>query len=289
MKPGGFSAQLNGIYRAPADAGVLRAAARNAGLRWGVIDLRCVRGKGALLRAIASGLAFPDTFGGNWDALADSLQDLSWLPEPGWVVVLHGAADFAAAAPDDYAALLDILGAAADYWQRRQGRIFIALADVAAGLPEFPGPVNYKIPVSVLVLVHSADLQVLLLERADRPGFWQSVTGSQNPGETLAQTALRELAEETGITTEPAVLIDWNRQHRYEIYPHWRSRYAPGVIHNTEHVFGLTLPVVQDIVLAPREHVAWQWLPWREAADRVFSWTNADAIRELPQRVGRIE
>ncbi len=144
---------------------------------------------------------------------------------------------------------------------------------------------NYKTPVSVLVLVHTAELQVLLLERADRPGFWQSVTGSQNPGETLAQTALRELAEETGIAVEPAALIDWNRQNRYEIYPHWRSRYAPGVTHNTEHVFGLTLPAVRDIVIAPREHLAWQWLPWREAADRVFSWTNADAIRELPQRL----
>ncbi|RPJ49007.1 MAG: dihydroneopterin triphosphate diphosphatase [Betaproteobacteria bacterium] len=144
---------------------------------------------------------------------------------------------------------------------------------------------NYKIPVSVLVLVHTADLQVLLLERADRPGFWQSVTGSQDPGETLAQTAQRELAEETGLIVPPGALIDWLRQHRYEIYPHWRGRYPPGVTHNTEHVFGLTLPAARDIVLAPREHVAWQWLPWREAADLVFSWSNAEAIRELPQRV----
>lgn len=289
MKKGGFSARLNGIYRVPAHVDAVRAAARKAGLNWNVIDLRRVRGKGELLNAFSRAFVFPDTFGGNRDALADSLQDLSWLPGPGSVVELHGAADFAAAAPGDYAMLLEILGAAADYWQRRQERIFIVLADVAAGLPEYPGSVNYKIPVSVLVLVHSADLQVLLLERADRPGFWQSVTGSQNPGETLTQTALRELAEETGITPEPAALIDWKRQNRYEIYPHWRSRYAPGVIHNTEHIFGLMLPVVQNIVLAPREHVAYRWLPWREAADCVFSWTNADAIRELPQRTGRIE
>lgn len=143
---------------------------------------------------------------------------------------------------------------------------------------------NYKVPVSVLVLVHTTDLQVLLLERADRPGFWQSVTGSQNPGETLIQTAQRELAEETGIAATPAELSDWKRQNRYEIYPHWRHRYAPGITHNTEHVFGLTLPAVRDIVLAPREHLDFLWLPWREAADRVFSWTNAEAIRELPQR-----
>jgi dATP pyrophosphohydrolase len=144
---------------------------------------------------------------------------------------------------------------------------------------------NYKIPVSVLVLVHTADLQVLLLERADRPGFWQSVTGSQHAGEMLLQTAQRELAEETGIIAAPGALVDWQRQNRFEIYAHWRSRYAPGVTHNTEHVFGLTLPAVRDIVLAPREHLAWQWLPWRAAADRVFSWSNAEAIRELPQRV----
>jgi len=143
---------------------------------------------------------------------------------------------------------------------------------------------RHKIPVSVLVLVHTADLQVLLLERADRPGFWQSVTGSMDEGETLAQTAQRELAEETGIVAEPGMLADWKRQNHYEIYPHWRSRYAPGVTHNMEHVFGLTLPAVRDIVLAPREHLAFAWLPWREAADRVFSWSNAEAIRELPQR-----
>jgi dATP pyrophosphohydrolase len=144
---------------------------------------------------------------------------------------------------------------------------------------------NYKQPFSVLVLVHTSDLQVLLLERADRPGFWQSVTGSQDPGEAFAETARRELAEETGIRVGPDVLVDWKLQNQYEIYPHWRHRYSPGVTHNTEHVFGLTLPAVQDVVLAPREHLAWQWLPWQEAADRVFSWSNAEAIRQLPQRV----
>ncbi len=148
---------------------------------------------------------------------------------------------------------------------------------------------NYKIPVSVLVLVHTVDLQVLLLERADHPGFWQSVTGSQDTGETLLKTAQRELVEETGIAVESAKLADWKRQNLFEIYAHWRSRYAPGVTHNTEHVFGLTLPAVQNIVLAPREHSSWIWLPWREAADQVFSWSNAAAIRELPQRIANPE
>jgi len=144
---------------------------------------------------------------------------------------------------------------------------------------------NYKIPVSVLVLVHTIDLQVLLLERADRPGFWQSVTGSQDPGETLAETARRELGEETGIKVGTDELVDWRLQNQYEIYQHWRGRYAPGVTHNTEHVFGLTLPAMREVVIAPREHLAWKWLPWREAADYVFSWSNAEAIRQLPQRV----
>ena len=143
----------------------------------------------------------------------------------------------------------------------------------------------YKRPVSVLVIVYTSDLQVLLLERADRPGFWQSVTGSQHEGETLEQTALRELAEETGLDARQYTLTDWRKENRFEIYPQWRHRYAPGVIYNMEHVFGVQVPQPIDVTLAPREHLACAWLPWREAADRAFSWSNAEAIRELPQRV----
>lgn len=142
----------------------------------------------------------------------------------------------------------------------------------------------YKIPVSALVVVYTPDLQVLLLERADRPGFWQSVTGSQNPGETLLETAIRELREETGLDAARHGLTDWGKQNRYEIYQSWRHRYAPAVTHNTEHVFGLMLPQPQPVTLAPREHLRYEWLAWREAADKVFSWSNAEVIRELPQR-----
>jgi len=143
----------------------------------------------------------------------------------------------------------------------------------------------YKIPVSVLVVIHSPDLQVLLLERADRRGFWQSVTGSQNAGETLLQTAQREVAEETGLDAGRFGLIDWRKQNQYEIYRRWRSRYAPGVTRNTEHVFSLQVPRALPVALAEREHLQYVWLPWRDAADKVFSWSNADAIRELPERL----
>src|SRR5262245_40048375 len=143
---------------------------------------------------------------------------------------------------------------------------------------------TYKIPVSVLVVVHTPALEVLLLERADRPGFWQSVTGSQHEGEPLRATAVREIREETGLDPERYPLVDWQKENRYEIFLNWRHRYAPGVTHNTEHVFGLTLPRALDIAVEPKEHLRYQWLSWRDAAERVFSWSNAEAIRELPER-----
>lgn len=142
----------------------------------------------------------------------------------------------------------------------------------------------YKVPVSVLVVIHTPDRQVLLLDRADHPGYWQSVTGSQNPGETLRETAIREVAEETGLDATQFELSDWNRQHVYEIYAQWRHRYAPGVTHNTEHVFGLRLPGPLPIRVAEREHLAYLWLPWQEAANKCFSPSNAQAIHGLKDR-----
>ncbi len=144
---------------------------------------------------------------------------------------------------------------------------------------------QYKLPVSVLVVIHTADLQVLLMERADRPGFWQSVTGSQDTGETLHQTAQREVFEETALDAGRFGLVNWHKQNQYEIYQHWRGRYAPGITQNTEHVFSLRLPAILPVKLAAREHLQFAWLPWRDAADKVFSWSNADAIRELPHRL----
>ena len=146
-----------------------------------------------------------------------------------------------------------------------------------------------KIPESVLVVIHTPALDVLLIERADAPGFWQSVTGSKDDAfETLMQTCLREVAEETGIVIgSPAVPIaalrDWQLANVYEIYPRWRHRYASGVTHNTEHVFGLAVPRDIALRLNPREHVQHAWLPWREAADRCFSPSNAEAVLQLPR------
>lgn len=141
-----------------------------------------------------------------------------------------------------------------------------------------------KIPVSTLVVIHTGALEVLLLERADHPGYWQSVTGSQHEGEDLRDTAIREVAEETGLDALRYDLREWNLQNVFEIYPVWRHRYAPGVTHNTEHVFGLRLPHAMPVTLSPREHLRYEWLPWREAAERVFSWSNRRAILALPER-----
>ena len=141
-----------------------------------------------------------------------------------------------------------------------------------------------KLPVSTLVVIHTPALEVLLIERADHPGFWQSVTGSVHEGETLRETAIREVGEETGLDATRYELAEWGVQNVYEIYAVWRHRYAPGVTHNTEHVFGLSVPAPLPVRLAAREHLASQWLPWREAAAKVFSWSNRRAILMLPER-----
>lgn len=145
---------------------------------------------------------------------------------------------------------------------------------------------GHKLPVSVLVVIHTPDLEILLLERADHPGWWQSVTGSQLPGESLRETAVREVMEETGLDAGAYELQDWGYANVYEIYDCYRHRYAPGTTHNTEHVFGLLLPKPLPVRLAPREHLAWRWAPWEEAAALCFSPSNAEAIRRLARRHG---
>jgi dATP pyrophosphohydrolase len=142
---------------------------------------------------------------------------------------------------------------------------------------------RYKTPISVQIVVYAADEQVLLLERADHPGYWQSVTGSQDEGESLFDTAVREIEEETGLDACAYPLADWKMQYRFEIFAEWRHRYAPGITHNDEHVFGLRLPKPLPVQVNPREHLGFMWLPYLQAAEKVFSWTNAAAIRRLPE------
>jgi dATP pyrophosphohydrolase len=147
---------------------------------------------------------------------------------------------------------------------------------------------EYKQPISVLTVIYTATLEVLLLERADFPGYWQSVTGSRDGEESLRETAIREVFEETGIDASCHVLTDWQQQNVYDIYPMWVHRYPPGTAHNTEHVFGLQLVSEVPVQLAPREHLSFQWLPWQDAAEKVFSPSNRAAILQLPERMKHV-
>ena len=145
---------------------------------------------------------------------------------------------------------------------------------------------QHKTPQSVLVVIYTPALEVLLIERADAPGFWQSVTGSKDTAdEPWARTAAREVQEETGIDVcaPGCLLTDWGLENVYAIYPQWRHRYPPGVTHNTERVFGLLVPPHTPVRLNPGEHTASVWLPWQAAADRCVSPSNAEAVRCLPR------
>lgn len=144
-----------------------------------------------------------------------------------------------------------------------------------------------KQPVSILAVIYTPGLDVLLLERASHPGFWQSVTGSREGNESLSDTACREVAEETGIDARKFCLADWQITNIFAIFPEWRHRYPDGITHNVEHVFGLQLPHKIDITLAPGEHRNWIWAPWQQAAERCFSWSNRDAVLMLPESAKR--
>jgi len=145
----------------------------------------------------------------------------------------------------------------------------------------------YKIPRSVLVVIHTPDLQVLMMERVGWKDFWQSVTGSvATETEPWRDTAIREVREETGLDAGRYDLRDWGIENRFEIFKRHQSRYAPGVTHNLEHIFSMSLPGPLTVTLDPSEHSSFEWLPWRKAAALTISWTNRDAILSLPRRTG---
>ena len=140
---------------------------------------------------------------------------------------------------------------------------------------------KYKIPVSSLIVIYTKKHDILLLHRADKRGYWQSVTGSLEPQESPYEAAKREVFEETGINTDQNKIQDWNLNQEYEIYLHWRHRYPPNVSKNTEHVFGLELPEKININISPREHLEYKWENIKEAKNKVFSWTNRRALEKL--------
>jgi dihydroneopterin triphosphate diphosphatase len=140
---------------------------------------------------------------------------------------------------------------------------------------------SFRRPESVLVIIHTAALECLLLERVEPAGFWQSVTGTLDWDETPAAAAAREVREETGL--DPARLRDASVTRRFPILPAWRARYAPDVTENTEHLWYLELPEREPVTLDPAEHRAYRWLPLDFAIEAATSWTNREGLERLAQ------
>jgi dATP pyrophosphohydrolase len=131
----------------------------------------------------------------------------------------------------------------------------------------------------VLVVVHTAALECLLIERVSPAGFWQSVTGTLGWDETPAAAAAREIREETGL--DPTGLRDAGIARAFPILPAWRSRYAPEVTENLEHLFYLELSQRRLVTLDPAEHRDSVWLPVAEAIAKAASWTNREGLERL--------
>jgi dATP pyrophosphohydrolase len=138
---------------------------------------------------------------------------------------------------------------------------------------------RHRRPESVLVVIYTAELDCLLLERVSPRGFWQSVTGTLRWGEDAAAAAAREIAEETGLA--PTGLRETGITRHFPILPEWRSRYADDITENVEYLWYLELAVPAEILLNPKEHLQYRWVDLETAIATVSSWTNREALEGL--------
>lgn len=140
---------------------------------------------------------------------------------------------------------------------------------------------QYKNNQSVLVVIYAKNTnRVLMLQRQDDPDFWQSVTGTIESGETPKKTAIRELWEEVRleISENSTALFDCNESIEFEIFPHFRYKYAPNVTYCREHWFLLAMEQEFEPILS--EHLAYQWVSPEQAIQMTKSSNNAEAIRK---------
>ena len=158
------------------------------------------------------------------------------------------------------------------------GNLIEATAEPAA---EFTAG-SLRRPESVLVVVYTTNADVLLLKRREPFSFWQSITGSLQPGEEHVSAAARELFEETGLVGE---LVNADTSREFEIDPRWLHKYPAGVLTNREYEWRLRLPARQDVVICEREHSEFRWVPIDEAIEIVWSWTNKEALESLRKQL----
>ncbi|MDH4049522.1 MAG: dihydroneopterin triphosphate diphosphatase [Gammaproteobacteria bacterium] len=139
---------------------------------------------------------------------------------------------------------------------------------------------TFRRPVSVLIVVYTDAGEVLLLRRSKPFDFWQSVTGSLDAGEKHAQAAARELREETGLSNEGELRYS-GVSRQFVIDPRWRHKYQPGIVENVEFEWRYRLPGSVPIRVQGNEHSKFGWFSIDDAIDKVWSWTNREALRQL--------
>jgi len=277
-------ADQSGLFDFPScHRALLEAAAAHLDFSFFPIDFNEASTLPKIMHRLGKALSFPDDFGFNLDALNDCLTDLSWHKSSGYALLISNAKNLSVDG-QDFQMLSEVFSSAIEYWQGQKIPFWIFYENEASYREDCFGFMTYKIPVSVQVVIHTPLLEILLLERKLYPGYWQSVTGSYETGEHLIETAQREVKEETGIFADPNDFIDWKITNVFEILPQWRCHYAPFIRHIQEHIFSLKVPDKQPVCIAPSEHSNYCWLPWQQASDKCFSWSNKESILRLAHR-----